>query len=123
MQAVRRAEICALHVSLDEPLREDGTGEAPTLGSALVDDRGPAPDEVAGARQDQAHLREAVGRVTSREVEVLSLRYGLHDGQERTLGEVGLAVGVSGQRVQQIEVQALGRVRRFLHPEQLDANN
>jgi RNA polymerase primary sigma factor len=59
------------------------------------------------------HLREVLNGLPPREVRILQLRYGLLDGQAYTLEEVGRKVGVTRERVRQIEAQALNRLR---HP-------
>jgi RNA polymerase primary sigma factor len=59
------------------------------------------------------HLSEVLNGLPPREVRILQLRYGLLDGQAYTLEEVGRKMGVTRERVRQIEAQALSRLR---HP-------
>jgi RNA polymerase primary sigma factor len=61
----------------------------------------------------RSQIAAALDQLTDRERKVLELRYGLTDGQPRTLEEVGKAFGVTRERVRQIEVKALRKLR---HP-------
>ncbi len=60
----------------------------------------------------QEHLRDVLNSLPPREVRILQLRYGLQDGRSHTLGEVGKKLGVTRERVRQIEAQALRRLRQ-----------
>ena len=73
----------------------------------------PAPDETATYNLLREHLGEVLNGLPPREVRILQLRYGLLDGQAYTLEEVGRKMGVTRERVRQIEAQALSRLR---HP-------
>jgi RNA polymerase primary sigma factor len=96
--------------SLDRPVGDDGDGE--TLGW-FVEDDGPPLEAVA---QDQL-LSERLGALLEtlkpREARVLRLRYGLDGRREHTLEEIGKKLGVTRERIRQIEAQALRRLR---HP-------
>jgi RNA polymerase primary sigma factor len=99
--------------SLDER-RTSGEGE----GGALVDDVAGAPAAAADgeAEKDErrAALEEALERLKPRERDVVALRYGVRDGQERSLAEVGRLLGISRERARQVEVAALTKLRRLL---------
>ena len=73
----------------------------------------PAPDDSATYNLLKEHLDEVLGGLPPREVRILQLRYGLLDGEAYTLEEVGRKMGVTRERVRQIEAQALSRLR---HP-------
>ena len=83
------------------------------LGDFIEDDEIPAPDETATYNLLREHLETVLDELPPREVRILQLRYGLLDGQAYTLEEVGRKMGVTRERVRQIEAQALSRLR---HP-------
>jgi RNA polymerase primary sigma factor len=83
------------------------------LGDFIEDDEIPAPDETATYNLLREHLELVLDMLPPREVRILQLRYGLLDGQAYTLEEVGRKMGVTRERVRQIEAQALSRLR---HP-------
>jgi RNA polymerase primary sigma factor len=83
------------------------------LGDFIEDDEIPAPDETATFNLLREHLELVLDMLPPREVRILQLRYGLLDGQAYTLEEVGRKMGVTRERVRQIEAQALSRLR---HP-------
>ncbi|MCA9904266.1 MAG: sigma-70 family RNA polymerase sigma factor, partial [Anaerolineae bacterium] len=60
----------------------------------------------------QEHLKKSLDRLPAREAQILRLRYGLEDGRVYTLEEVGQAIGVTRERVRQLEAQALNRLRQ-----------
>jgi len=97
-----------------------GDEEDSALGDFIEDDEITPPDEAAIYNLLRGHLREVLNGLPPREVRILQLRYGLLDGQAYTLEEVGRKVGVTRERVRQIEAQALNRlrapsIRRILH--------
>lgn len=67
--------------------------------------------EVAEYRALAEELRDALGTPAPRDSVILSLRYGLHDGQPRTLQQVADQVGLSRERVRRLEKESLGRLR------------
>ena len=83
------------------------------LGDFIEDNEIPAPDETATYNLLREHLEMVMDSLPPREVRILQLRYGLLDGQAYTLEEVGRKMGVTRERVRQIEAQALSRLR---HP-------
>ena len=97
-------------LSLEMPT---GDEDDAMLGDFIEDDQAMPPDEAATFNLLREHLREALNGLPPREVRILQLRYGLLDGQAYTLEEVGRKVGVTRERVRQIEAQALNRLR---HP-------
>jgi RNA polymerase primary sigma factor len=83
------------------------------LGDFIEDNEIPAPDVTATYNLLREHLELVMDTLPPREVRILQLRYGLLDGQAYTLEEVGRKMGVTRERVRQIEAQALSRLR---HP-------
>jgi RNA polymerase primary sigma factor len=97
-------------LSLETPTDDE---EDSVLGDFIEDDEAPPPDDIATYNLLRAHLDEVLDSLPPREVRILQLRYGLLDGQAYTLEEVGRKMGVTRERVRQIEAQALTRLR---HP-------
>ena len=97
-------------LSLETPTDDE---EDSVLGDFIEDDEAPAPDDTATYNLLKQHLVEVLDGLPPREVRILQLRYGLLDGQAYTLEEVGRKMGVTRERVRQIEAQALTRLR---HP-------
>jgi RNA polymerase primary sigma factor len=97
-------------LSLETPTDDE---EDSVLGDFIEDDEAPPPDDTATYNMLKEHLEEVLNSLPPREVRILQLRYGLLDGQAYTLEEVGRKMGVTRERVRQIEAQALSRLR---HP-------
>jgi RNA polymerase primary sigma factor len=97
-------------LSLETPTDDE---EDSVLGDFIEDDEAAPPDETATYNLLREHLGEVLNGLPPREVRILQLRYGLLDGQAYTLEEVGRKMGVTRERVRQIEAQALSRLR---HP-------
>jgi RNA polymerase primary sigma factor len=97
-------------LSLETPTDDE---EDSVLGDFIQDEEIPAPDETATYNLLREHLELVLNGLPPREVRILQLRYGLLDGQAYTLEEVGRKMGVTRERVRQIEAQALSRLR---HP-------
>lgn len=97
-------------LSLETPTDDE---EDSVLGDFIQDEEIPAPDETATYNLLREHLESVLNTLPPREVRILQLRYGLLDGQAYTLEEVGRKMGVTRERVRQIEAQALSRLR---HP-------
>ncbi|WP_037677982.1 RNA polymerase sigma factor RpoD/SigA [Streptomyces griseus] len=95
-------------VSLDTPV--DDTGET-VVGDLIADTEVLQAPEVAEYQALAEELHEAVGTLAPREAMILSLRYGLHDGRPRTLKEVAQQVGLTRERVRQLEKESLARLR------------
>jgi RNA polymerase primary sigma factor len=97
-------------LSLETPTDDE---EDSVLGDFIEDEEAPPPDDTATYNLLREHLSEVLNGLPPREVRILQLRYGLLDGQAYTLEEVGRKMGVTRERVRQIEAQALSRLR---HP-------
>ncbi|GGW30224.1 sigma-70 family RNA polymerase sigma factor [Streptomyces griseoloalbus] len=95
-------------VSSDTPV--DETGET-VVGDLIPDTEVLRAPEVAEYRALAEELREAIGVLEPREAMILSLRFGLHDGRTRTPGQVAKQVGLTGERVRQLEKESLARLR------------
>ncbi|MFQ3535783.1 MAG: sigma-70 family RNA polymerase sigma factor [Aggregatilineales bacterium] len=102
-------EISRRPISLEAPTDED---EETEIGDFVEDTRGLSPAEATEREMLRHHLTEALNRLPEREAHILRLRYGLEDGEMHTLEEVGKAIGVTRERVRQLEAQALNRLRR-----------
>jgi len=99
-------------ISLETPTDDE---EDSILSDFIPDDESPAPTEVVTNSLLREQLRDVLHTLPPREVRILQLRYGLHDGQSYTLEEVGRKMGVTRERVRQIEAQALSRLRHPSH--------
>jgi RNA polymerase primary sigma factor len=97
-------------VSLEKPVGEEEDSE---LGNFIEDESSPTPAESAYHTLLQEKLEEVLATLTPREARILRLRYGLHNGHAHTLEEVGRKFGLTRERIRQIEVEALRRLR---HP-------
>ena len=96
-------------VSLETPIGEE---EDSHLGDFIEDENAPAPAEVASNAMMREQLQEVLHTLTPREEKVIRLRFGLEDGQAHTLEEVGKAFNVTRERIRQIEVKALRKIKR-----------
>ena len=97
-------------VSLETPIGEE---EDSHLGDFIPDDDAPAPAEAAARTLMKEQLLNALKTLTPREEMVLKLRFGMEDGRQRTLEEVGREFKVTRERIRQIEAKALRKLR---HP-------
>ena len=97
-------------VSLETPIGEE---EDSHLGDFIPDDDSPAPAEAATRTLLREQLIEVLHTLTPREEQVLTLRFGLEDGRQRTLEDVGKVFNITRERIRQIEAKALRKLR---HP-------
>ena len=97
-------------VSLETPIGEE---EDSHLGDFVEDDHMPTPPEAAAYTMLGEQLKEVLETLTEREQKVLRLRFGLDDGEAKTLEEVGKTFNVTRERIRQIEAKALRKLR---HP-------
>jgi len=97
-------------MSLESPV---GTGDNSQLGDFIEDDEALEPMDAAAREMLRDQVQNALAALTDREREVLELRYGLLDGKDHTLEEVGQYFKVTRERIRQIEAKALRKLR---HP-------
>jgi RNA polymerase primary sigma factor len=97
-------------VSLETPV---GQEEDSQLGDFIEDSKALAPSDAASHQMLRDQVEQVLNQLTERERRVLQLRFGLEDGHSRTLEEVGKEFGVTRERIRQIEVKALRKLR---HP-------
>jgi len=97
-------------VSLSEPLAEDGDGE---LADVVADPLAESPFDAAAAALLPGEIAAFLAPLTPREREVLTLRFGLDNGDPRTLEQVGVHFELTRERIRQIEAKAMSKLR---HP-------
>jgi RNA polymerase primary sigma factor len=97
-------------VSLHIPLGEDGDSE---LGDLIEDSEAIQPGEAVSFTLLQEQLHAVLGMLSEREAGVVSMRFGLADGQPKTLDEIGTVYGVTRERIRQIESKIMSKLR---HP-------
>ncbi len=104
--------------SLDAPIDEDGNSEI----MDLVEDKSSAnPEQELNNFFTKERLRGLLGNINEREHEILDLRFGLTDGRIRTLAEVSKKLGVSRERIRQIEENALKKLKKFMSDQEKEA--
>ena len=95
-------------MSLEQPAGREGDVE---LGRFVEDDSVLRPEETADDRLLDETLKTLLSNLTVREARILRLRYGLQDGQTRTLKQIGDKFSLSRERIRQIELEALEKLR------------
>jgi RNA polymerase primary sigma factor len=110
-EVIRLLGLIERPVSIDSP----GDDEVPySLADTLEDNAVPALAETASQHLLGEELHQALATLTPRERSVITLRYGIGDGRSRTLLEIGKELGISRERVRQLEVVALKKMRSKL---------
>jgi len=97
-------------ISLHTPLGDDGDSE---FGDLIEDSEAIQPGEAASFTLLQEQLHSILGTLSEREAGVVSMRFGLTDGQPKTLDEIGKVYGVTRERIRQIESKTMSKLR---HP-------
>jgi RNA polymerase primary sigma factor len=97
-------------ISLHTPLGEDGDSE---LGDLIEDTEAIQPGEAVSFILLQEQVHSVLGTLSEREAGVISMRFGLSDGQPKTLDEIGKVYGVTRERIRQIESKTMSKLR---HP-------
>ncbi len=116
-QKVRRImRISQEPMSLDMPVGQEDTSQ---LGDFIPDENLITPVDAAGRQMLKEQIRSALGVLSERERQVLELRFGLIDGRDNTLEEVGQFFGVTRERIRQIEAKALRKLRHPTRSKQL----
>ena len=95
-------------ISLETPLGEHGDHP---LGDTLPDDTAPSPVDVAIALDTRERTEAVLRTLTPREGEILRRRFGMDDGHRQTLEEIGQIFGITRERIRQLEVLAMRRLR------------
>lgn len=102
------------HVSLDTPVGDDGDV---TLGDLVAQESAPGPDMSTIDNETRDRLKTLVGQLDDRAADIVRRRYGLTDGRQHKLADIGVVHGVSAERVRQLEREALQKLRRLGDPD------
>ena len=102
------------HVSLDTPVDEDGDT---SLGDLIAQESTPGPDLTVLDTESRERLNSLVGQLDERSADIIRSRYGLVDGRQHKLADIGVTHGISAERVRQLEREALQRLRRLGDPD------
>ncbi len=97
-------------LSLDAPIGEDGDGQVKDL---IEDETLAAPDEQMEVFLNKERARDILKELPERERQIITLRFGLDDGEPRTLAEIADVMGVSRERVRQLEGAIIKRLRQI----------
>ena len=98
------------HISLDNPIDDEGET---SLGDLIAAETAPGPDQLVADASDRSGLFSLVDQLDPRSADVIRRRYGLHDGRQAKLADIGAVHGISAERVRQIEREALGPLGRL----------
>ena len=98
------------HVSLDAPVETDGDT---ALGDLIARETAPGPDEVVLDAEERARLDGMLSALDDRSADVVRRRYGLLDGRQAKLADIGQHWGITAERVRQIERLALAKMREY----------
>jgi len=105
-------------VSLDTPVGDDGDTN---LGDLVADSDAPSPEDLVLASMERARIEGLLNHLDDRSAGIMRARYGLEDGREHSLTEVATQFSLSRERIRQLEIQALGRLRELARAEGLAA--
>src|SRR6185437_6208722 len=105
-------------VSLDTPVGDDGDT---SLGDLVSDNDSPSPEDVVLAALERQRIEGLLNHLDDRSAGIMRARYGLEDGREHSLTEVATRFSLSRERIRQLEIQALGRLRELARAEGLAA--
>jgi RNA polymerase primary sigma factor len=97
--------------SLDAPIGEDGDGQVHDI---VEDDSFAAPDELVETFLTKERARTMLEGLNERERQIIEMRYGLVDGEQRTLAEIAEVLGVSRERIRQLEITILDKLRHIV---------
>ena len=100
-------------VSLETPV---GDEEKSNLEDFIEDTQEPTPEEAVAALVQKEEVQEMLSTLTEKEQKILRLRYGLEDGNVHTLEETGQILGVTRERIRQLESRALEKLRKSAGP-------
>jgi RNA polymerase primary sigma factor len=102
------------HVSLDTPVDEDGDT---SLGDLIAQETAPGPDSTFLDVESRGRLGHLVELLDERAADIIRSRYGLVDGRQHKLADIGAKHGISAERVRQLEREALARLRELADPD------
>jgi RNA polymerase sigma factor (sigma-70 family) len=102
------------HVSLDSPVDEDGDT---SLGDLIARETTPGPDFAVLDDESRHLISTLVDNLGEREADIVRARYGLLDGRQQKLADIGKRHGISAERVRQLEREALATLRRLADPD------
>ncbi len=105
-------------VSLDTPVGDDGDTN---LGDLVADSDSPSPEDIVLSALERQRIEGLLGHLDDRSAGIMRARYGLEDGREHSLTEVASRFSLSRERIRQLEIQALGRLRELARAEGLQA--
>jgi RNA polymerase sigma factor (sigma-70 family) len=105
-------------VSLDTPVGDDGDTN---LGDLVADNDAPSPEDVVLSALERQRIESLLNHLDDRSAGIMRARYGLEDGREHSLTEVASRFSLSRERIRQLEIQALGRLRELARAEGLQA--
>ena len=102
------------HVSLDTPVDEDGDT---SLGDLMAQETTPGPDLTVLDVEARERLDALVDTLDERAADIIRSRYGLTDGRQHKLADIGARHGISAERVRQLEREAIAKLRRLADPD------
>ncbi|MEG9225699.1 sigma-70 family RNA polymerase sigma factor [Aeromicrobium sp. Sec7.5] len=102
------------HVSLDTPVDDDGDT---SLGDLIAREQAPGPDESVMSDATRQLLGGLIDHLGDREADIVRSRFGLLDGRQQKLADIGKRHGISAERVRQLEREALATLRRIADPD------
>jgi RNA polymerase sigma factor (sigma-70 family) len=105
-------------VSLDTPVGDDGDTN---LGDLVADSDAPSPEEIVLTALERQRIESLLNHLDDRSAGIMRARYGLEDGREHSLTEVASRFSLSRERIRQLEIQALGRLRELARAEGMQA--
>jgi RNA polymerase sigma factor (sigma-70 family) len=105
-------------VSLDPPVGDDGDTN---LGDLVADTDAPSPEDVVLSMLERQRIEGLLNHLDDRSAGIMRARYGLEDGREHSLTEVASRFSLSRERIRQLEIQALGRLRELARAEGMAA--
>ncbi len=96
--------------SLDAPISDNGDGQ---IGEIIKDETAVSPDEQLESFFNKERAQEFLNMLNDRERKIIEMRYGLADGNTHTLAEIAKVLGVSRERVRQIEIATIKKIREI----------